>query len=139
MPFKNNKKLGLSEEVINKLELKKEKRRKYNKKYKLNNWAKVNISRTKTRCKYKDKYNAQATEHRFNVYFGGNRQTVLERDNFECQHCGLSIEQHLLFFGQVISLHHIDFDNTNNDLSNLITLCCRCHRKEHWKEKRRSM
>jgi len=61
--------------------------------------------------------------------FGGNRQRVLERDNFECQLCA-SDEQ--------IVIHHIDGTtnrksqkNANNDLSNLITLCRKCHLRVH--------
>lgn len=32
-----------------------------------------------------------------------------------------------------ISIHHIDFDKTNNSVENLKPLCWSCHRQEHWK------
>ena len=35
--------------------------------------------------------------------------------------------------GNRINAHHIDYDITNNDLSNLITLCTKCHMKTNYK------
>ena len=53
------------------------------------------------------------------------RQEVLERDNYKCQLCG-SIRN--------VEVHHKDgkgteynTDNMNNNKSNLITLCHKCH------------
>ena len=65
-------------------------------------------------------------------YFGGKKQEVLERDNWTCQECGMTNEQHILLFGRGISVHHKDgkgrnSEEKNNDLNNLITLCLRCH------------
>lgn len=68
--------------------------------------------------------------------FGGNRQEVLERDNFQCQECGTTQEQHILLFNRKLEIHHIDFKgrnekNPDSSLENLITLCIRCHTKIH--------
>jgi len=62
--------------------------------------------------------------------FGGNRIKALERDNYSCQICGST---------EKILVHHIDRTgrgslNHNNNLDNLITLCRRCHIKEHKKD-----
>ena len=60
--------------------------------------------------------------------FGGIREKILQRDNFQCQICGNE---------EKLCVHHIDGtnylkSNTNNDLENLITLCKSCHSKLHW-------
>ena len=66
--------------------------------------------------------------------FGGNRYKVMDRDNWECQHCGMTQEQNMALFGRSITIHHIDrkgrgCEFPNNDMDNLITLCFRCHPK----------
>ena len=55
-----------------------------------------------------------------NKHFGGNRDSVLERDHYQCQICNK-------VFNLVV--HHKDDhgDNPNHDPSNLITLCRHCH------------
>jgi len=54
------------------------------------------------------------------------RLTVLARDKFRCRICHYSKRE-----GRKIVVHHIDWNKTNNDLSNLITLCASCHKKAH--------
>lgn len=66
--------------------------------------------------------------------YGGNRDKVLERDNWQCQDCGMSQEQHIILFNRGLTIHHKDGTGynskiKNNDLDNLITLCMRCHGK----------
>lgn len=60
------------------------------------------------------------------IRFGGNKYKVLERDNYECQICGNKLK---------LVIHHLDHsgqtDTTNNEMSNLITLCRRCHINIH--------
>jgi len=36
-----------------------------------------------------------------------------------------------------IEVHHIDFDRTNNEIENLKVLCKSCHKKVHWKERKK--
>lgn len=64
------------------------------------------------------------------------RADVLERDDYECQNCGLSHSEHKQrddLFGKGLHIHHKtpskDFDSyvEANDLSNLIALCADCH------------
>lgn len=80
-------------------------------------------------------------EKYFNLkFFGGNKQKVLRRDNWTCQECGMTNEQHILLFGRTINVHHIDgkgrnTKKSNNEIKNLITLCLRCHRDKHLRGK----
>jgi len=55
--------------------------------------------------------------------FGGIRDYVIERDKFKCAQCGSENE---------LVVHHKDWIRTNNDPSNLVTLCRSCHKKEHF-------
>ncbi len=71
-----------------------------------------------------------------NQMFGGNKQLVLERDNFECQECGMSQQQHIILFNFQLIVHHKDgkgrrSEDINNDMDNLITLCVKCHGRIH--------
>lgn len=50
--------------------------------------------------------------------FDGNWFAAKERDNYTCQCCN-SVDK--------LEVHHIDSNRSNNDLSNLITLCHNCH------------
>ena len=64
------------------------------------------------------------------------RLEILERDNWECQDCGLTNEQHILCFNKCLVVHNIDGENKkikeiNNQEENLISLCMRCHGKRH--------
>lgn len=70
--------------------------------------------------------------------FGGNKYTVFKRDKYKCQHCGSK---------QNLEIHHIDgtgyktvgADKSNNDLSNLLTLCHSCHTKVTNRERKHYM
>ncbi len=49
-------------------------------------------------------------------------RAIRERDNYICQVCSLEG-----FF-----VHHIDYNRSNNDPKNLITLCNSCHSKTNF-------
>lgn len=49
------------------------------------------------------------------------RKNIKKRDNYTCQECGQTEGK--------IDCHHIDYNNLNNQQSNLITLCASCHMK----------
>ena len=59
------------------------------------------------------------------------RDAVFQRDDFTCQHCGVR--------GGKLNAHHIKeyskYPKLRTKLSNGITLCEDCHRKEHKKRK----
>lgn len=59
------------------------------------------------------------------------KREIRQRDKYICQICGRVQD------GKKLSVHHIDYDKQNNDTSNLISLCSRCHSKtvhnrEYW-------
>ena len=53
------------------------------------------------------------------------RIAIRKRDNNICQICGRTVEQE----GKELSCHHIDYNKKNNNPSNLISVCCKCHAK----------
>jgi len=53
------------------------------------------------------------------------RESIRMRDNHTCQECHYTQER----LGYTLQTHHIDFDKTNNDPTNLISLCRSCHTK----------
>lgn len=65
------------------------------------------------------------------IRFGGNREIILQRDNYKCTNCESMKD---------LCVHHIDGtgfgysrENKNNSLDNLITLCRKCHTSLHKK------
>jgi endogenous inhibitor of DNA gyrase (YacG/DUF329 family) len=57
------------------------------------------------------------------------KEYIKERDNYICQVCRIT--------NKALSVHHIDYNKTNCDESNLISLCSNCHSKtnhnrEYW-------
>lgn len=64
---------------------------------------------------------------------------IRERDDFTCQLCGITEEEHIIVFGNVLHIHHIDYDKMKCDKNKLITLCCSCNsrvnfNREYWQE-----
>ena len=106
------------------------------------NRERIREQRRKWKEKNPEKVNKEARSIQWDrMMFGGNRQKALERDNFECQECGLTQETHFALFNRGLSVHHLDetgvgakIGEKNNDLDNLITLCMRCHGKLHGAE-----
>jgi len=73
------------------------------------------------------------------LYYGENweetRSDVLDRDDRQCQSCGLSDQQHRERSGESLHIHHVQplrsFEGTKraNRLDNLVALCRVCHRR----------
>jgi len=66
--------------------------------------------------------------------FQTERKGVLDRDNYECQFCGVSDDQHRAEHGRGLDVHHIVPRRADggNDPSNLISVCRGCHKRlEH--------
>lgn len=72
---------------------------------------------------------------RHNVYspdWNVIRKIIYKRDNWTCQECGIKCHNSTK---HKIQCHHIDYDTTNNNAENLITLCASCHMKTNFKRK----
>lgn len=70
------------------------------------------------------------------LYSGGwvkTREAALDRDDHQCQSCGVGESTHKSQFGQGLHVHHItpyvEFSDPQcaNELTNLVTLCRDCH------------
>ena len=77
--------------------------------------------------KNKEKLLKYRSELRNRDRFGGLRESILERDNHQCQMC---------FSKDKLIIHHKDGVGRNtsephNDPNNLVTLCRSCHIKVH--------
>ena len=55
------------------------------------------------------------------------RLEIRTRDNFQCQNCGMTEEEHLIVLGRVLEIHHIDYNKKNCIQINLITTCRWCN------------
>jgi hypothetical protein len=67
------------------------------------------------------------------------REQIRERDNHECQNCGITEEEHLIIYGRMIEVHHIDYNKENCNKDNLITTCKQCNlrantNRPYWQE-----
>lgn len=56
------------------------------------------------------------------------RKLVYKRDSYHCLECGKHCHNNTR-----IQCHHIDYNPSNNDLENLITLCNSCHAKTNFR------
>ncbi len=107
---------------------------KYKSDWRKKNPDKVKLSSIKSYNKHKESRLKRVRKEKDVLRFCGNRQNALERDNWECQNCGMSQEQHILLFRTGLNVHHKDDrgnkkSTRNNGLDNLQTLCVRCHAK----------
>jgi hypothetical protein len=57
------------------------------------------------------------------------RKEIIERDNFKCQNCTMTQEEHYKKWNRDIEIHHIDYNKLNCERTNLITLCKKCNDK----------
>ena len=55
------------------------------------------------------------------------KEQIRKRDNYTCQNCNIAEEEHIIVFGSVLHVHHIDYDKNNCSEDNLISLCRACH------------
>jgi 5-methylcytosine-specific restriction endonuclease McrA len=69
----------------------------------------------------------------YNYNWKRQRAKARKRDNYTCQDCGMTQQE----WGYFLDVHHIvaydlfEDPKKANDLSNLVTLCRRCHVKKH--------
>ena len=107
----------------------------------LKEWRKNNPEKVKTYAKMRYKRDIEEIRKRNEasrrrLAFNGKCDEIYERDNWQCQICGMSPEQSIILFNKKLAIHHIDNkgesqEETNNDPENLVTLCIRCHAKLH--------
>jgi hypothetical protein len=62
---------------------------------------------------------------------------IRKRDNCECQNCGMTEEEHIIIYGRVLDVHHIDYNKENCKENNLISTCKQCntranYNREYW-------
>ena len=99
-------------------------------------WRRKNKDRLNREAKKQRKKDPNITRSAWNNFaFDGKKDYILERDNWECQECGMSQEKSITLFNRELSIHHIDGkgaytpkEQKNNDIDNLITMCMRCHK-----------
>jgi hypothetical protein len=65
------------------------------------------------------------------------KEQIRNRDNHECQNCGMTEEEHLSKYEKVLDVHHIDYNKENLKEYNLISLCHPCnaianYNRKHW-------
>lgn len=80
--------------------------------------------------KGKKHYNWRGGISKFPYLFNFNdelKNEIKERDNYICQNCKITEEEHITVFGRVLPIHHIDYDKKNNNKNNLITVCIACN------------
>ena len=63
-------------------------------------------------------YSVLLTSIQEKTWYNKIRQIIFERDNSLCVKCGAKDQ---------LLVHHIDWDDRNNELFNLVTLCHACH------------
>lgn len=96
-------------------------------------WRPLNIEKIRNYDKKWLEKNNGYKAHYSNLYmFGGQRDSVLLRDNYSCVKCGMTQEEHKEKWDRDITIDHIDGQGKyskekNNSLDNLQTLCCSCH------------
>lgn len=67
------------------------------------------------------------------------KENIRKRDNYICQNCNITEEEHIIVFGRVLAVHHINYIKEDCSKNNLITLCISCniranYNKEYWKK-----
>lgn len=68
------------------------------------------------------------------------KNKIRDRDQYKCKLCGKTKEDSSKIKGTGLNIHHIDYNKSNNNENNLITLCNNCHgqtnyNREIWKPK----
>ena len=55
------------------------------------------------------------------------KNDIRRRDNFTCQYCNMSQEEHIDKYDMRLTIHHINYDKQDCEYNNLITLCLQCN------------
>jgi 5-methylcytosine-specific restriction endonuclease McrA len=60
------------------------------------------------------------------------KEQIRKRDNYTCQNCGMTEEEHLIVYGEFLNIHHIDYDKENLKDNNLISVCRGCNLRANY-------
>lgn len=60
------------------------------------------------------------------------KEKIRNRDNYECQNCGMTEKKHLKKYNDKLNIHHIDYNKENCSENNLITLCYKCNSRANY-------
>lgn len=60
------------------------------------------------------------------------KEFIRKRDNYSCQNCNMTEEEHIIVLGQNLHVHHIDYNKQNCKKENLITLCHQCNLRANY-------
>jgi hypothetical protein len=65
------------------------------------------------------------------------KKEIIERDNYKCQYCEITQEEHFEKYNRDILIHHIDYNKDNCDKINLMALCSKCnsmvnYNRDYW-------
>jgi hypothetical protein len=63
------------------------------------------------------------------------KESVRKRDNYTCQLCGMTEEEHLIIYGMNLHVHHIDYNKLNSVVNNLTALCLPCNNRVNYNRK----
>ncbi len=71
--------------------------------------------------------------------FNQIRLKIRERDNYTCQNCDITEEEHFKKYNRHIEVHHINCNKNDNRKENLITVCKQCNiqakkNRNYWKQ-----
>lgn len=98
-----------------------------------------NISKV-TKGKNNPNFKNWISKEPYSIEWNINLKNVIrKRDNYECQNCSMTEEEHLIVLGTVLHIHHIDYNKKNCKEDNLISLCQSCNsranfNRSYWKE-----
>ena len=93
------------------------------------------------RARNPEKARANVRKSMQKLWFGGNREIVVQRDGEQCVSCGMTRAEHKSKYNRDITVDHIDNKGRysvkkNNKVENLQTLCLPCHgKKDHRRKK----
>lgn len=89
-------------------------------------------------CADKNKKSKHNSPLKLANLFKRNRVKALERDSYTCTECGKTNEEHIIENGNSLHVHHIiphqffkEDNPAQHELSNLKTVCNKCHRRIH--------
>ncbi len=69
----------------------------------------------------------------YSLEFNDNlKDQIRKRDNYTCQKCGITEEEHLIIYGTALLIHHIDYNKENCEENNLITVCFQCNSRANF-------